>query len=126
VGNQVTAYHIEAAIASYYCHSPSFNQTDWPAILQLYTLLAGLNPSPIVTLNMAIAMAYGGDVAKAIDIVLAIPQLKKNHLYQATLGDLYALLGNNEKACQYYKNALLITNNIEEKKLFEKKIINLN
>lgn len=125
VGQAATTYHIEAAIASYYCLSTSFEDTDWQAILQWYNLLATVNPSPMVTLNKAIAMAYGGQVSNALALVMKINGLNSYHLYHATLGDFFSLLKDSQKAAQHYANAIKLTNNLQQKKMLEKKILKL-
>jgi RNA polymerase sigma-70 factor (ECF subfamily) len=49
-------YQLQAAIAAVHCEAPSWEATDWPQLLGLYTLLAALDPSPVVRLNGAIAL----------------------------------------------------------------------
>jgi RNA polymerase sigma factor (sigma-70 family) len=125
VGNAATTYHIEAAIASYYCQSASFKDTDWQAILQWYNLLLTVNPSPMVVLSKAVVMGYGGQTDSGLKLVLQINGLEKHPLYHATLGDLYALSGDRQKAAQHYENAIKLTNNLQQKKMLEKKILKL-
>ena len=118
-----SSYHFEAAIASYYCLSTSFETTDWKTIYNLYKHLVKINPSPIVHLNMAVVNAYCGNVATAIADVLALETLNNNHLYFAVLGDLYLLKGEVLLATENYKKARFFTKNSKQLKLLTNKII---
>lgn len=122
-GDILSSYHFEAAIASYYCLSSSFETTDWENIYGLYQHLVKINPSPIVTLNMAIVNAYRGNVDAAITSTLALKSLNTNHLYFAVLGDLYSLKGEFLLAKENYDKAKLFTKNLKQLKLLTDKTI---
>jgi RNA polymerase sigma-70 factor (ECF subfamily) len=122
IGNSPSSYHLEAAIASYYCQSPSFDETDWHSIYSLYLHLVKINPSPMVKLNMSIVKAYCGNIDNAIEDVLALESLKKNHLYYAVLGDLYRQKKNLVKAKENFEAAKLYTKNPRQLKLITKKL----
>ena len=63
-GDSFSALHIEAAIAGSHASALSFEQTDWKQIAQLYTILAGLKPGPIVAMNRAIAIGYSSSPSR--------------------------------------------------------------
>jgi len=125
-GETLSSYHLEAAIASFYCQSKSFEQTDWDSIYALYIHLEKLNPSPMVKLNMAIVKAYKGNINDAIADVLQIKTLKKNHLFYAVLGDLYQQKGEREKAKENYEKATQFIKNPRQLQLINLKLEKLN
>src|SRR5207244_5517711 len=78
-GDQISEYHLEAAIASKHCAAPSVAQTDWAGIVDLYDLLVRLRPSPVITLHRAIAVgeARGAEAGlEALDAVANDPKLR--------------------------------------------------
>src|SRR5712691_5271268 len=62
-GDVITRYHTEAAIAACHATAPSFDETDWPGVVELYDELLESNPSPVVALNRAIALAMADGAA---------------------------------------------------------------
>ena len=100
-GDEFTRYHAEAAVLAEHCRAPSFAETRWNEIASLYELLEGLSPSPIHTLNRAIAVAegHGPDAGLAILRELSPPAwLLKYYLWDATVGELERRAGNFQRA----------------------------
>ncbi|AEE54281.1 putative RNA polymerase, sigma-24 subunit, ECF subfamily [Haliscomenobacter hydrossis DSM 1100] len=123
-GEDLSAYHLEAAIASYHAVAPSFAQTNWQAIFYCYNLLYTLNPSPIVALNRAIAKGYAEGPSAGIEALLKIEGLDQNYLYHTALGDFYSKNGKLDVAKLAYGQALQLATLPAEKKVIEQKIKN--
>lgn len=123
-GNDISTYHIEAAIAYQHCIAPSFEQTNWPSILLYYNMLAGINPSSVVLLNRltAIYKVYGAE--QTLTEIETSPHRavwEKNYLYHSLMGDIYT--GSNlNMAKTFYESAIRLTKSEAEKKLLQKKI----
>ncbi len=125
-GEEMSIYHLEAAIASLYCSAKSYEQINWKKILTLYDLLLEKNFSPVTALNRAIVMSKVQSPQEAINDIMQIPGiellLKTQYLFNAAMGELVAASGNKEDALNYMMNALTFTNSASEKKLLIKKM----
>lgn len=121
-GNEVTSYHLEAAIASLHAAAPSFEQTDWKSIYHLYEILYQLQPNPVVAMNKAIASAYTFTKQKALDELQKIKGLEHHHLYFATIGEMYFELDEKENARTYFEKAISLTQSQSEIHLLREKI----
>lgn len=126
-GDSLSSYHIEAAIACEHCSAPSFDETNWQKILAYYNMLAVIHPSSVVMLNRitAVYKVYGTE--KTLPEIQASPFLKdweKNYLYHSLMGDIYA--GNNiNMARTFYETAIRLTKSEAEKKLLQRKLVQL-
>jgi len=129
-GEEISAYHIEAAIASFYSAAKTYEEIDWKNILAFYDALMKKKFSPVIPLNRAIVLSKTDSPQKAIDAVMQIPKieslLETHYLFNATLGELYAANGDKEKALQFYDRAHTLTASDSEKKLLEKKMNKLS
>jgi RNA polymerase sigma-70 factor (ECF subfamily) len=108
-GHEVTEYHLQAAIASCHTVADRFESTDWPRILSLYDRLGEIDPSPVVLLNRAVAVAEVRGPQAGIDAIQAIPgrdSLAAYYLLHAVLGDLEFRLNHHEAAARHFKVAL--------------------
>jgi RNA polymerase sigma factor (sigma-70 family) len=105
-GSDISEYHIEAAIASYYTQAESFEKTNWQAIFYCYNLLYSIKPTPIVAFNRAIARGYNEGAKVGIEALLDIEGLEKNHFYHTALGDFYQKNNQKAKAKTSYELAL--------------------
>lgn len=121
-GDEVSEYHIEAAIAGSHARAATFNETNWSEILKLYSILATIKPGPIIELNKAIATGYAFSPADGLSALLEITTLQDHYLFHAALGDFYTELGNRKEARMRYERAHTITPSIAEKKLLERKM----
>ncbi len=103
------AYALQAAIAAVHAESPSMDATDWPQIAGLYDLLLQFEPSPVVELNRAVAIAMrdGPHAGLAlIDALLARGELQGYHLAHAARADLCRRAGRSADAARAYRAAL--------------------
>lgn len=124
-GNELSEYHIEAAIIAQHSMAESFAETNWPKILTMYDMLVQINPSPVVLLNRAIVMSKIDGAAKAITAISSISGIDKlsdkHYLFAATLGELHSQLLNQYEALRHFEKAITLTNSPIEKKLLRKK-----
>jgi len=118
-------YALQAAIAAEHCKAMRFEDTDWHQIARLYDQLERLNPSPIVSLNraVAVAMSEGPEVAlAAIDALDRSGELSDYHLFYATRADLLRRMGAHEQAAQNYSQALALVSNERERAYLERRL----
>ena len=113
-------YQIQAAIAACHARAPTPDATDWRRIVSLYDELAALNPSPVVELNraIAVAMAFGPAAGLAIvDALVAEPLLQRYHLLPSVRGDFLQKLGRLDEARAEFERAASLTQNAREREL---------
>ena len=117
------AYQVQAAIAALHAQAPRAEDTDWPQIATLYRALVERAPSPVVSLNhaVAVAMADGPDVGLALTEDLA-DELDGYHLFHAARADLFRRLGRGDEAAAAYHRALDLTTNPEERAFLERRL----
>lgn len=121
----VGAYAVQAAIAAVHAVSPSAAETDWPQIVALYDLLVQAEPSPVVELNRAVAVAMrdGPDAGlQLVESILSQGQLADYHLAHAARADLCRRLGRNSDARGSYERALQLARQEPEKRFLENRI----
>jgi RNA polymerase sigma-70 factor (ECF subfamily) len=122
------AYTLQAAISAVHATAPSPAATDWAQIVSLYDVLAQTDPSPIVDLNRAVAVAMrdGPDAGLAlIDQILDAGQLADYYLAHAARADLCRRLGRTEDARRAYKRALSLTLQEPERRFLERRMSEL-
>jgi RNA polymerase sigma-70 factor (ECF subfamily) len=115
-GDRPGPYQIQAAINAVHCLAPSFDRTDWHAILTLYDQLYALTPTPVVALNRAVALAEIRGPAAGLAAVddLRSSGLDSYYLFHATRADLLRRLGDITEAAAAYATArALATNPVE-------------
>src|SRR5271163_2601441 len=118
-------FAVEAAIAALHCEAARAKDTDWPQIVRLYDVLERLQPSPIVSLNraVAVAMVEGPQQALAlIDELAATGELDGYHLLHATRADLLRRLGISAEAAASYRRALALVSNESERRFLERRV----
>ena len=111
-------YQIQAAIAACHATAHSAAETDWAEISALYAKLEAISPSPIVTLNRAVAVAEVAGPAAALDILNrleAAGQLANYHLLAAIQADCLRRLHRYAEAADYYRKALYAVKTAVEK-----------
>jgi RNA polymerase sigma-70 factor, ECF subfamily len=125
-GDQVSEYHVQAAIAAVYTRAADLRSIDWPAILELYDqLLAVSAASPIVALNRAVAVAKVHGAAEAlaeIEILSGNPQLRDYYLLLAVRGHLLEELGRREEAAACWRAALECRCSEPERRFLRRKL----
>lgn len=121
-------YTLQAAIAAVHAEAPSTFETDWPQIVALYDLLLRADPSPIIALNRAVAVAMRDGPVKGlelIDTLLEGGELADYHLAHAARADLYRRLGKSSEARASYERALALTKQEPERRFLEKRLAGL-
>jgi RNA polymerase sigma-70 factor (ECF subfamily) len=109
---------LEAAIASLYAAAPSYAETDWPQLVELYDRLLAVWPSPVVRLNRAVPLAMVAGPAAAlaeVDALATDPRLAGYHYLPAVRADLLSRLGRTAEAAGAYARALALTANDAER-----------
>ncbi len=118
-------FALQAAIAALHCQAARAEETDWPQIVRLYDLLERLQPSPVVSLNRAaaVAMVDGPRPALAlIDALAATGELDRYHLLHAARADLLRRLGSFPEAAKSYAQALALVTNDAERRFLERRL----
>jgi len=124
-GNDLTAYHLQAAIAACHCSAPDWQSTDWPRILSLYDQLVKLDGSPVVALNRAVAVAEVRGPAEGINSVAAIPNQKSlgvYYLFYAVLAEFEIQLKDFPGAAEHLRRAIQLTEIKSERALLEARL----
>jgi len=118
-------FTIEAAISAVHCRATRALDTDWSQIVRLYDLLQQLMPSPVVSLNraVAVAMADGPDAGlRILDPLERSGQLTDYHLFHAARADLLRRQGSRTESARSYKRALELVTNDSERRFLEKRL----
>ncbi|HEX3213807.1 MAG TPA: DUF6596 domain-containing protein, partial [Actinomycetota bacterium] len=121
----VGPYTLQAAIAAAHAEAATAEATDWDRIVGLYDRLARADPSPVVELNRAVAVAMRDGPAAGlalIDALLATGQLGRYHLAHAARADLLRRLGRPEDARAAYRRALDLTRQGPERRFLERRL----
>ena len=119
------SYTLQAAISAVHSEAQSAAATDWAQIVGLYDLLVQLEPSPVVALNRAVAVAMrDGPLAglQSIDQILARGDLADYHLAHSARADLCRRLGRTADARESYQKALAIVKQEPERRFLEKRL----
>jgi RNA polymerase sigma-70 factor (ECF subfamily) len=122
-------FALQAAIAALHCQAARAEDTDWPQIVRLYDRLERVQPSPIVSLNraVAIAMVDGPHSALAlIDRLAADGDLDGYHLLHAARADLLRRAGEPSEAANSYTRALALVTNDSERRFLERRLREVN
>jgi RNA polymerase sigma-70 factor (ECF subfamily) len=118
-------YALQAAIAALHCQAERPEETDWPQIVRLYDVLERVQPSPIVSLNRAAAVAMVDGPRAAlplVDALAATGELDRYHLLHAARADLLRRLGEPAEAAQSYARALALVTNDAERRFLERRL----
>jgi len=119
------AFALQAAIAALHCQAAHADETDWPQIVRLYNRLERLQPSPIVSLNRAVAIAMVDGPRAALTLVAALADagdLDGYHLLHAARADLLRRLGAASEAAASYTRALALVTNDGERRFLERRL----
>jgi len=125
VGDELTAYHVEAAIAAVHAGARSLEETDWASIVGLYDRLMEIAPSPVTALNRAIAIGQRDGPARGIEALDSIAdqgRLAHYPFYPAARGELELRRGNKDAAQRHLEAALTLARNGEERRFLEKRL----
>jgi RNA polymerase sigma-70 factor (ECF subfamily) len=118
-------FAIQAAIAAVHCEARRAEETNWPQIVRLYDLLERVQPSPVVSLNRAVAVAMVEGPRRALilmDSIAARGDLNKYHLFHAARADLFRRIGSSAEAAESYTRALALVTNDTERRYLERRL----
>jgi RNA polymerase sigma-70 factor, ECF subfamily len=116
---------LQAAIAAMHCRAARAEETDWPEIVRLYDALALVQPSPVVFLNRAVAVAMAEGPQRGLDLMkelAAASDLENYHLLHAARADMHRRLGMRAEAAVDYERALALVTNDSERRYLEKRL----
>lgn len=125
---RVGPYAIQAAIAAVHADASSAGETDWAQIVAFYDLLLNMNPSPVVELNRAAAIAMRDGPERGLDLInalLARGELTSYHLAHSARADLLRRLARNDAALAAYAAALELTTQEPERRYIERRMKSL-
>ncbi len=114
-------YAVQAAIASLHARATAPEETDWRRIAALYSLLYALQPTPVVALNRAVAIAMADGLEAGLELLEAI-HLPHYHLLPATRADLLRRLGRHDEAAAHYREALALVTHDTERRFLERRL----
>jgi RNA polymerase sigma-70 factor (ECF subfamily) len=115
-------YALQAAIAGVHAEAPAAAATDWARIVELYDLLLRLQPSPVVALNRAVALAMRDGPHKGLPLIeelLARGELANYHLAHSARAELCRRLGKTAEAVASFRRALALTRLAPERRFLE-------
>ena len=116
-------FAIQAAIAGEHCKALSANVTNWRSIVQLYDALDQIQPSPVVKLNRAVAVAMSNGPERGLELIDALADdLNQYHLLHAARADLLRRMERNAEAATAYQRALDLVTNPAERRFLERRL----
>ncbi len=115
-------YQLQAAIAACHAEAPRPEDTDWPQIALLYGELARHDPSPVVELNRAVAVAMDEGPERGLELLDAIEGLDGYHLLHSARADVLRRLGRREEAAGAYRAALALEMNAADRTFLERRL----
>jgi len=125
-GDDVSEYHVQAAIAATHARAAAARSTDWPLILELYDQLIAINASPVVMLNRAVAVAKvrgAGEALASVDPLENDPKLRDYYLRLAVRGHLLMELGRHTEAAGCFREALSCPCSEPERRFLRRKLV---
>jgi RNA polymerase sigma-70 factor (ECF subfamily) len=129
-GGEVSEYHVQAAIAATHARANALHSTDWPAILELYDQLFAINPSPVVALNRAVAVAKVHGAARGLAAIAPLENdtrepkgvMRDYYLFLAVRGHLLLELGRSAEAAACFRAALDLRCSEPERRFLRRKL----
>lgn len=118
-------YTLQAAISAVHAQTKKPADTDWNQIVSLYSTLLQLEPSPVIELNRAVAIAMRDGPQSGVQIVddiLARGELADYHLAHSTRGELLRRAGQVQPAIQAFERALQLVKQLPEQRMLQRKI----
>jgi len=116
-------FALQAAIALEHCRATRAEDTDWPQIVRLYDALVRLQPSPVVSLNRAVAVAMVEGPQSGLKLIdTLVGELEGYHLLHAARADLLRRLGSSSEAAKSYKQAITMATNDSERRFLERRL----
>ena len=127
-GPRFGPYSLQAAISAVHAEAATAAATDWPQIVGLYDALLRADPSPVVALNRAVAVAMRDGPGVGLALVTALLQddsLQNYHLAYAAQADMYRRLARHADALPAYQRALALTQQAAEQRFLQRRIADL-
>jgi RNA polymerase sigma-70 factor (ECF subfamily) len=124
-GDDVSEYHLQAAIAAVHCTARNYESTDWSRILSLYDRLVELDDSPVIALNRAVAVANVHGPAAGLQAVAAIQNLQpldSYYLFYAVVGEFEEQLKHFNTAAEHFRKALQFTKTRSEQSFLARRV----
>src|SRR5262245_46732159 len=116
-------YALQAAIAAVHCQAARAEDTDWRYIVALYDILERVQPSPVVSLNRAVAVAMADGPRSALALIDQLADhLDNYHLLHAVRADLLRRIGSSQEAAKNYERALALDTNASERRFLERRL----
>ena len=125
VGTELTTYHLEAAIAAVHAHARSIAETDWDAIVSLYDALMRIQPTPVVALNRAVAVAQRDGPARGLEEISRIENRERLARYPflfTAIGEFQLSLGDLAEARQSFGTALALARSPAETRFLRQRL----
>lgn len=122
---RIGPYTLQAAIAAIHSEAATAEDTDWQEICGLYNLLLQADPSPVIALNRAVAIAMRDGAAAGLALISDLEQqgeLSQYHLLYAAKAELLRQLGHNATALQAYQQALQLCQQAPEQRFLQQQI----
>ena len=117
------AFALQAAIAAMHCQAARAEDTDWHQIVRLYDILERLAPTPIVSLNRAVAVAMVDGPQAGLALIDALAgDLDGYHLFHAARADLLRRIGSSAEAAKSYGRALALVTNESERRFLARRL----
>jgi RNA polymerase sigma-70 factor (ECF subfamily) len=110
-------YQLQAAIAAGHAEG-----ADPATIAATYDALLEIDPSPVVRLNRAVAVALAGDVSRGLELIDGLEELDGYAYLHAARADLLRRLGRTDEAAESYRRALELTDNVTERRFLERRL----
>ncbi len=118
-------YQVQAAISAVHVQADSYAATDWRQIVGLYDTLRELQPSPVVKLNAAVALAMVNGPEAGLDALVELQEqgaLERYQPYHAARADLLRRTGRFRAAVAAYRDAIVLTENLTERRFLEERL----
>jgi RNA polymerase sigma factor (sigma-70 family) len=123
---RIGRYQIQAAIAALHAQAATPEETDWAGIAALYAQLLAIQPSPVVALNHAVAVAMAATPTDGLDLIDRIEGLDRYHLFHAARADLLRRLDRSQEAAEEYRRAHALAANPADRRLLARRLLELD
>lgn len=120
-GGMPGSYAVQAGIAALHAQAATPEETDWRRIAALYSLLYAMQPTPVVALNRAVAIAMADGLEAGLELLEKI-HLPGYHLLPATRAELLRRLGRYAEAVEHYRQALALVTQGAERRFLERRL----
>jgi RNA polymerase sigma factor (sigma-70 family) len=118
-------YQLQAAIGAEHARAARAEDTDWARIASLYDVLAAIDPSPVVALNRAVAVAMAEGPERGLELVDSVEGLDGYYLLHSARADLLRRLGRHEEAAAAYRRAIELAVNPPERDFLERRLLEI-